>query len=173
MGLFTSDNPVFEMLKADHEKVKKIFDEFKEAKGRSRSQLVAEAIKELDVHTALEETLIYPAIRGAINEDDLMDEALEEHHVAHVLIQELKRMSASDERYAAKFTVLGESVKHHIREEEGEMFPKAEKAEISWEHLHEQVLKRKEALLAKKQQTNKGTHRRAASKGTRKAHQRN
>jgi hemerythrin superfamily protein len=148
MGLFTS-RPVLEMLKEDHAKVRELFDRFQEEKNaRTKRQIVQETIHELEVHAKLEETLIYPTIRNHMDDDDVMDEALEEHHIAHVLINELKRMRLSDERYDAKFTVLGESIKHHVKEEEGTMFPKAEKADLDWEELHEEAIKRKEALLA-------------------------
>ena len=101
------------------------------------------------MHAKLEEELIYPAIRAAIGDEDLMDEALEEHHVVHGLLGELKKMTPSDERYDAKFTVLAENVRHHIKEEESDMFPQAEECEIDWEALSARVTKRKEQLLAK------------------------
>jgi hemerythrin-like domain-containing protein len=94
---------------------------------------------ELEIHAELEEKLIYPA----------MNEAVEEHHLVHVLIKELKKLKPKDETFQAKFKVLGELVKHHIEEEEGEMLPKAEKSDIDWETLEVTVLKRKEALLTK------------------------
>ena len=78
-----------------------------------------------------------------------MDEALEEHHVVHLLIAELKKMTPRDDRFDAKFTVLGESVKHHIKEEESEMLPKAEGSNIDWDKLETQVTKRKAQLLSK------------------------
>jgi hypothetical protein len=83
-----------------------------------------------------------------------MDEALEEHHVAHVLINELKRMSPGEGRYGAKFTVLGESIKHHIGEEEDQMFPEAEDVDIDWDALFNEVMKRKEKLLSQKESGN-------------------
>jgi hemerythrin superfamily protein len=150
MGLFTSSNPVLSMLKADHEKVNALFAEFKEAKdARTKDRIVRETLRELEVHAKLEETLIYPAIRREIDADDTMDEALEEHHLAHTLINELKRMTPGDERFAAKFTVLGESIKHHVQQEEGQMFPQAEEADLPWDDLQQQAMKRKEALLAR------------------------
>ena len=150
MGLFTS-NPVFEMLKKDHAKVKSLFDEFEEAKdARTKERIVKETLLELDVHAKLEETLIYPTIREEMDDLDVMDEALEEHHVAHMLINELKRMTPRDARYEAKFTVLGESIKHHVKEEEDNMFPKAEEIDLDWEELSQKAMEQKEALLARK-----------------------
>ena len=141
---------VTNMLRDDHKKVKDLFQEFEEAESANEKQRIVEtALMELDVHAKLEEELIYPAIREEIDDEELMDEALEEHHVVHGLLGELKKMKPSDDRYAAKFTVLAESVKHHIKEEESEMFPRAEACDIDWESLHAQVTKRKEQLLSK------------------------
>ena len=89
---------------------------------------------------------IYPAIREKINEDDLMNEAVEEHHLVHVLIKELKKLKPKDGVFQAKFKVLGELVKHHIEEEEGEMFPKAQESDIAWEKLEAAIIKRRETL---------------------------
>jgi hypothetical protein len=97
----------------------------------------------------MEEGLIYPAIRAGIEDDEVMNEANEEHHLVHVLIAELKELEPSDETFQAKFTVLGELVKHHVKEEEGEMFPQAQKAKIGWEELKAEVMERKEQLMAK------------------------
>lgn len=140
---------VVAMLKEDHEKVKELFEEFESAEGRERAEIAATAILELEVHAELEEKLIYPAIRQEIEEDDLMNEAIEEHHLVHILIKELKKLKPNDETFQAKFKVLGELVKHHIEEEEDEMLPKAEKSDIDWEMLEATVMKRKETLLAK------------------------
>jgi Hemerythrin HHE cation binding domain len=91
MAIFGS-NPVFDMLKKDHENVKVLFEQFEQAEdARTKQRIIRETIQELDVHAKLEELLIYPAIRKEIDDKDVMDEALEEHHVAHVLLNELKR----------------------------------------------------------------------------------
>jgi len=150
MGLFTT-NPVMEMLKSDHKKVQGLFEQFESTdNSRTKARIVDETLRELEVHATLEEKLIYPAIRKKIDQADVMDEALEEHHIAHVLINELKRMKESDPRYDAKFTVLGESIKHHVKEEEGTMFPEAEKADIDWDKLSQEAMKRKHRLMARK-----------------------
>ena len=142
-------NPVLAMLKDDHKKVKGLFEEYKDANARKQQEIADTVIHELEVHAALEEELIYPAIRQQIDEDDLMNEANEEHHLVHVLIAELKKLDPSDDIFRAKFTVLGELVKHHVKEEEGEMFPKAQKADVDWEELSAEVHERKEQLTAK------------------------
>ncbi|MBV6470995.1 MAG: hypothetical protein NBKEAIPA_02922 [Nitrospirae bacterium] len=144
---FTST--VFDMLKEDHQKVKGLFEDFETAEGRERGEIAKTAMQELDIHADLEERLIYPAIRATIDDDAMMNEAVEEHHVVHVLIAELKKLKPSDEKFQAKFSVLSELVKHHIEEEEEELLPKAEGCDINWEELEAKVLKRKETLLAK------------------------
>lgn len=150
MSILTSaSSGVVDMLKADHKKVKGLFEEFKSAGGRERSEIAKSAIQELEIHADLEETLIYPAIRKEVDEDDMMSEAVEEHHLVHVLIKELKSLKPGDEKFKAKFTVLGELVQHHIEEEENEMLPQAEESELDWESLETRVMKRKEALMAK------------------------
>jgi hemerythrin superfamily protein len=140
---------IVDMLKDDHEKVKGFFEEYKDADSRKRQEIAKTAIQQLEIHAELEERLIYPAIRKAIDEDELMSEAIEEHHLVHVLIAELKKLKQSDERFEAKFNVLGEVVKHHIEEEEGEMLPQAEESDIDWDDLTAQVMKRKTQLMSK------------------------
>jgi hemerythrin superfamily protein len=162
------ESSVTDMLREDHKKVKGLFDEFEQAKdSKTKQRIVETALTELEVHAALEEELIYPAIRPEIDDDDLMDEALEEHHVVHTLIGELKKMKPSDERYDAKFTVLAENVRHHIKEEESEMLPKAEDLEIDWEELSRDVMKRREQLAAKGASVPKNGKDRASKKKTR------
>ena len=120
-------------------------------------EIAKTAIQELEIHADLEERLIYPAIRAEVDAADMMNEAIEEHHLVHVLIAELKKLKPGDEKFQAKFSVLSELVKHHIEEEEGEMFPKAEECDIDWESLEASVMKRKETLLAKASGRKTGT----------------
>ena len=144
----TSSNPVLTMLKADHKKVKDLFAEYQEATPRKQQNIAQTTMEELEIHAEVEEELIYPAIRKGTKDDELMNEANEEHHLVHVLIAELKKLDPSDETFKAKFTVLGELVKHHVKEEEGQMFPQAQKAKIDWEALKVEVMERKEQLMA-------------------------
>ena len=87
---------------------------------------------ELKIHAMIEEEIFYPAVRRQLSED-VMNEADEEHHVARVLIAELDRDGRGNDHREAKFTVLAESVRHHIREEEGEMLPKAKSLDLDFE----------------------------------------
>ncbi len=73
---------------------------------------------------------------------------VEEHHVVHVFIREFKKLKPSDERFEAKFNVLGELVKHHIQEEEGEILPQAQDSDLDWEALDAKVMTRREQLMS-------------------------
>jgi hemerythrin superfamily protein len=141
-----------DLLKEDHDKVKKAFKEF-EKLDRSDTetcrQVVRTVCEDLRVHTTLEEEIFYPAVREAIDDEDIMNEAAVEHETAKTLIDQLENMDVDDPNYHATFTVLGEYVIHHVKEEEGEMFPQAKKAEgLDLEALGERMRARKEELMA-------------------------
>ena len=137
------------ILKKDHDTVKGIFDEFEKAEARAaREKCIKEAVKELKAHAIIEEEIFYPAVRQHVGMD-IMNEADEEHHVAKVLIAELDQTGSDHDHRNAKFTVLAENVRHHIKEEEGEMLPKAREVDIDFEALGERMLARKKELLAK------------------------
>jgi hemerythrin-like domain-containing protein len=136
-----------EMLREDHRKVKELFEQFEEAEERQeKGRTVDTALQELEIHAALEEEIFYPTVREQIDDDEMMDEALEEHHVAKMLMAELREMSPGDERFDAKFKVLAEAVKHHIEEEESELLPKAEDMELDLEALGEEMAEKREEL---------------------------
>lgn len=146
------------MLKDDHAEVKKLFAEFEKADGRSKTRIVNEAIMELEIHAMIEEEIFYPAIEKATKEEDMMAEAEEEHHVAKMLMEEIKSLDRSSDSttYDAKFTVLAENVKHHIKEEETEMLPKAKDlGKEKLEELGRQMEERKMAL--KKEMSSAGS----------------
>lgn len=140
-----------EMLKEDHAKVKKAFKEF-ENMDRSDTetcrQVVQTVCHDLKVHTTLEEEIFYPAVREAIEDEDIMNEASVEHETAKTLIDQLENMEPDDPNYYATFTVLGEYVMHHVKEEEGEMFPQAKKSDIDLEALGSRMQERKSELLS-------------------------
>lgn len=137
------------MLTEDHAKVKKMFKQFEkmreDADEAEKAELVRRICGELTLHTELEEEYFYPAARGAIEEQDLLDEAEVEHASAKELIAQLEAMQPGEELYDAKVTVLGEYVEHHIKEEEKELFPKVKKADIDLEEIAEQMSARKAA----------------------------
>src|SRR4051812_18089518 len=112
---FLTTNPAAAILKDDHERVRGLFDQFEAAKGRAaKGKIVRRALAELKVHAAIEEELFYPAVRKAVGKE-VMNEADEEHHVAKLLIAELDRMDGSESHFDAKFLVLAENVRHHIK----------------------------------------------------------
>ncbi len=144
--LLLPDNHAIAILIRDHDRVKDLFDRFeKGASAAGKEKIIAEALNELKIHAAIEEEIFYPAVRREL-EKDVMNEADEEHHVARVLIAELDRDGRGDDHRDAKFTVLAESVRHHIKEEEGEMLPKAKGLKIDFEALGQQMIARKKEL---------------------------
>jgi hypothetical protein len=135
------------MLRADHAKVEEMFGRFENVRGGDRKQKLAEEIcNELEVHAQLEEEIFYPAVRAAIDDGDLMDEALVEHQSAKDLIAQVRGGSPDDELYDAKVKVLGEYIKHHVKEEQGEMFPQARSSGVDLADLGEQMRMRKQEL---------------------------
>jgi Hemerythrin HHE cation binding domain len=144
--LLLPEKHAISILIKDHDKVKDLFDRFEKSESSGeKEKLIAEALTELKIHAAIEEEIFYPAVRKQLGRD-LMNEADEEHHVARVLIAELDRDGSRDDHRHAKFTVLSESVRHHIKEEEGEMLPKAKGLDLDFEALGEQMLARKKEL---------------------------
>ena len=139
-----------ELLKEDHDKVKKAFKEFEKMDREDTEavqQLVQTVCEDLKVHTTLEEEIFYPAVREAIEDEDIMNEAQVEHETAKMLIEQLENMGADDPNFHATFTVLGEYVNHHIKEEEGEMFPQAKTSELDLEELGQRMKQRKQELV--------------------------
>jgi hemerythrin superfamily protein len=120
-------------LRDDHKRVEKLFKQFEKlAEGNGttqKRQIVDEIVRELSVHAAVEEQVFYPAVRKGVEEvGDVVLEGLEEHHIVKWTLSELDGMSGEEERFDAKVKVLMESVRHHVEEEEGEMFPKVREA---------------------------------------------
>ncbi len=147
----TARNIILTMLKDDHKRAKKAFRDFEKLDPHEDSEqcrmLVEQTCGELEVHAALEEELFYPAARSYLSEEDLIDEAEVEHSTLKSLIQQLKTMEPEDEKFTATFTVLGEYVKHHVREEENEMFPQLGRAKLDWKGLCDEINSRREELM--------------------------
>jgi hemerythrin-like domain-containing protein len=121
---------VFTLLKSDHKKVAGILEKIDATTERgvkTREELFAQLKTELDVHTRIEETIFYPALKKADETRDITLEAFEEHRLVKQLLGELDSLGKGQEEWTAKFTVLKESIEHHVEEEEGEMFTKARK----------------------------------------------
>lgn len=152
------ENDPIALLEADHRKVEKMFKEFEKKKEKDRDaaiELVGQILSELTVHTQIEEEIFYPTMRESGGEKmaDLLDEAEVEHASAKDLIAQIASMSPDEELYDARVTVLGEYVKHHVKEEEGEIFPKAKKAGVDMEELGTMLAERKQELM---QETGEG-----------------
>jgi len=142
------ENHAIAILRKDHDTVKGLFDKFKKAeKTAAKEKVIDQAVRALKIHAILEEDIFYPAVRAHVG-SELMNEADEEHHVAKVLIAELDNSSGKNDHRDAKFTVLAESVRHHIKEEENQMLPKAKELDIDFEALGQRMLNRKKELLA-------------------------
>jgi hypothetical protein len=141
-----------QLLTDDHKNVKKLFKSYQALVDADGSDAEKEAIAsqicmELTVHAQVEEEIFYPAVREAIDDDDLMDEAEVEHSTAKDLIAQIEASSPADELYDAKVVVLGEYVDHHVKEEQDEMFPKARK-KIDVQEVGAALVQRKQELMA-------------------------
>lgn len=139
-----------DLLKQDHDKVEKAFREFEKMDREDMEacrQLIMTVCEDLKVHATLEEEIFYPAVREAIEDDDIMNEASVEHETANMLIEQLENMQEDDPNFHATFTVLGEYVRHHVKEEEGEMFPAAKKSALDFDSLCERMRERRRELL--------------------------
>jgi hemerythrin superfamily protein len=125
------------LLREDHRTVEKLFKQFEKAGEKAyktKETLAKKIIEELSIHAAIEEQVFYPAIREA--SEDMVLESLEEHHIVKWVLSELQGMSPKEERFDAKMTVLIELVRHHVKEEEKELFPDV-RDEVSRKELAE------------------------------------
>ena len=152
----------FNLLKADHRKVEELFEQLESAKGQAKMRVFEQIKTELDLHTHIEEKIFYPALEKPKQTHDLTLEAYEEHDVVKKLLQELSRARSVSEEWEAKAKVLQENVEHHVEEEEGELFTKAEAAlsEEQIEALGEQM----EAEKERKQRSGSKSSKKSAKK---------
>ena len=138
------------LLKKDHREVDAMFDEYEQLEADAEKLALFNKIAlALKVHTQIEEEILYPEERGDI-EDDMLDEAYVEHDGAKKLIAEIEAMKPSDDFYDAKVKVLGEYIKHHVKEEEqpGGIFAQAKKGDEDLEAMGERMKARKDELMA-------------------------
>jgi hemerythrin superfamily protein len=130
-----------QLLIADHDEVRGLFDQFRkaeEAEDMDRMKELQEKIfSELETHTRIEEDIFYPAVRELDDEDmtETVAEGVQEHHVVKVLMREVEEVKG-EETFAAKMTVLIENVEHHADEEEQELFPEL-REKMAQERLEE------------------------------------
>lgn len=143
------------LLDTDHRNVKKLFKEYEtlmESRARSaaqkKRQLADRICRELTAHAQIEEEIFYPALRGAIKDMDLLNEAEVEHGTAKDLIAQIESGDENDEKFDAKVIVLGEYVDHHVKEERNEIFVKARSSKLDLVEMRAQLEARKEELMA-------------------------
>jgi len=144
------DPLAIKLLKQDHRQVEDWFDEFEQLEEDAEKRVLFEKIATaLKVHTQIEEEIFYPAERGDV-EDDMLDEAYVEHDGAKKLIAEIETMKPSEDLYDAKVKVLGEYIKHHVKEEEqpGGLFAQAKRGDADLEDMGKTLKARKEELMS-------------------------
>ena len=145
----SSPRDALALLRADHQEVQKLFDTYEKTRSEDRKAKLAEQIcTELTVHAQIEEEIFYPAARDAIRDEDLIDEATVEHQSAKDLIAQIEGSKPSDDLFDAKVKVLGEYIKHHVKEEQNELFPQVRKTKLDLRELGERLQARKQELMA-------------------------
>jgi hemerythrin-like domain-containing protein len=137
------------LLRADHKLVSDLFEQFEKTRSDARkAAIVAQICKELTVHTEIEEEIFYPAVKAALKDHELVPEANVEHASVKDLIAQVEGKTPDGEMYDARVKVMGEFVKHHVKEEQNEMFPKAKKTKLDMVALGEQMAARKQELMS-------------------------
>ena len=131
------ENDPIALLESDHRRFESLLKEGEATTERAvkgRTQLLDTLTATLNVHELIEEKILYPALKPHTEARDVVLEGFQEHHVADLIVKELHDLAKDDEQWGAKFKVLKESIEHHIKEEEGTMFPAARKV-LSAEEL--------------------------------------
>lgn len=136
------------MLKADHTAVSEMFAEYEKTRSVAKKRaLVAQICTSLTVHAQIEEEIFYPAVKAALKDKLLVPEATIEHCGVKDLIAQIEGVEPDGEMYDAKVKVLSEYVKHHVKEEQTQMFPKAKASSLDMVDLGERMAARKDELL--------------------------
>jgi hemerythrin superfamily protein len=132
---------VIQLLRDDHKLVRSLFAQYAKASNGEKPQIAHRIIRELTVHAAIEERVVYPAFRAAFQDPHLIYEAIEEHQLVHFLLDKLNRFrpGPGSATFDARFKVLQELVRHHVDEEESRVFPKAEAHRLDWKGLFEKA----------------------------------
>jgi len=150
----TLQTDAISLLTNDHAEVNELFEQYKalaEDEGSmttDKQSLAEEICTMLTVHAAIEEEIFYPAVRDALDDSKLLDEAEVEHQAAKDLIEQIQDSDPSDPLYDARVNVLGEYVNHHVQEEEGELFPQVRDTELDLDSLGAEMSARQEELLS-------------------------
>jgi len=137
------------LLRADHQLVRSLFADYDATKSvAKKKRLVAQICTELSVHAQLEEEIFYPAVKAAMKDHSLVSEAVVEHATLKDLIAQVEGIEPDGEMFDAKIKVLSEYVKHHVKEEQNEIFPKAKSTNLDMAELGARLTQRKSELLA-------------------------
>src|SRR5690606_21499366 len=139
------------LLRADHRLVNGLFEEYENTTSvKKKRELVAQICTELTVHAQIEEEIFYPAVKQALKDKELIPEATVEHNTLKQLIAEVEGKEPDGEMFDARIKVMSEYVKHHVKEEQTEIFPKAKTTKLDMEELGALLMERKEELLAQR-----------------------
>ena len=164
-----SSPDILALLAADHAEVRAAFDAFDdmgedEDQSPEREALAERICRMLAVHATIEEEFFYPAARKAGVDPDLLDEAKVEHASAKTLIAELEAAGAGDRLYDAKVKVLGEYIRHHVEEEEGELFPQCRRTGMDLHGIVMPMATRRAELMRADEAAGSGRAKRTAKK---------
>ena len=137
------------LLRADHKLVNELFEKFESTRSAEKKQALAlEICQELTIHAQIEEEIFYPAVEKVLKDKSLVPEAKVEHETLKYLIAQIQSEEPGSELYDAKVKVLAEYVKHHVKEEQNEIFPKIKESKLDLIELGAQLTARKEELKA-------------------------
>ncbi len=135
------------LLRADHKLVSTLFTEYEKTRAISKKKSLASKIcAELTIHAQVEEEIFYPAVKKALKDKELVPEALVEHATLKDLISQIEDAEPDGEMFDAKMKVLSEYVKHHVKEEQNEIFPQAKLSKLDLDELADKITARKEEL---------------------------
>jgi hemerythrin superfamily protein len=174
----TSGTNALELLKHDHREVDKLFSQYEDikdgAEDPAKEELVSQICDALTVHAQIEETIFYPAARRALSQEDgqdLLNEAAVEHQTLKDIIARLEAAPTSDPLYDAGVKVLSEYTKHHVREEENELFPKVRSSDMDLQAIGQQLAERKQQLEGRMSRSSQGNGSRGRKASGREASQ--
>ncbi len=135
------------LLRADHKLVSALFAEYEKARSTSKKKmLVSQICTELSIHAQLEEEIFYPAVKKALKDKEMIPEAMVEHATIKALIGQVEGIEPDGEIFNAKIKVLSEYVKHHVKEEQNEIFPQVKSTDLDMVALGARIAARKEEL---------------------------
>ena len=145
----SSGQDAIALLRADHKKVSELYAQYETTRSPAKKKaLVATICLELSVHARVEEEIFYPAVKAALKDKEMIPEAQVEHASLKELIAQVKDKEPDGEMFDAKIKVMSEYTKHHVKEEQNEIFPAAKKTRLDMQDLGAQIAARKEELMA-------------------------